>query len=80
MPRPKKKYSNPAPTPITPVASGTLAYSFNLKAAASYTGLSVWALRQAIYSKALPVVNQKPYLVRRIDLEEFINKRVGVAA
>jgi hypothetical protein len=80
MPRPKKKYSNPAPTPITPVTSETLAYSFDLKAAATYSGFSIWALRQAIYAKQLPVVNQKPYIIRRIDLEGFVNSRVQVAA
>jgi hypothetical protein len=82
MPRPKKKYSNPAPTPtpITPVASGTPAYSFDLKAAATYSGFSIWALRQAIYAKQLPVVNQKPYIIRRADLEAYVDGRVQVAA
>src|SRR2546425_2225860 len=61
----------------------SLPYSMDLKAAAKHTGYSVWALRQAIYAKQLPIVNQKPrseehtselqslaYLVCRLLLEK----------
>ena len=81
MPRPKKKYSNPVSTPApVPIASEPLSYSFDLKGASKYTGYSVWALRQAIYAKQLPIVNQKPYLIRRADLEAFVDSRVQKAA
>jgi hypothetical protein len=81
MPRQKKRYTNP----VVPISAPTpelrpLSYSFTLKAASAYTGLSVWALRQAIYSKTLPVVNQKPYIIRRADLEAFVDSRAKAAA
>jgi hypothetical protein len=84
MPQRKKKYLNPvvpisAPAPVA-IAPDPIPFAFDLKGAARYSGFSVWALRQAIYSKTLPVVNAKPYVIRRVDLENFINKRVGVAA
>lgn len=80
MPRPKKKYSQPIPVPVSIVASDPLPYSFDLKGAAKYTGYSVWALRQAIYARQLLVVNQKPYLIRRADLEAFVDSRVQKVA
>jgi hypothetical protein len=81
MPRPKKKYMN-SPTTIAPVpaAPQVLSYSFDLKDASQYTGYSVWALRQAIYAKQLAVVNQKPYIMRRIDLEAYVDSRVQKVA
>jgi len=80
MPRPKKKYSNPAPQLVPAPEPQPLAYSFDLKGASKYTGYSVWALRQAIHAKHLPIVNQKPYLMRRADLEAFVDSRVQKAA
>jgi hypothetical protein len=85
MPRPKKKYANPVPAvpaPVPAVVEQPLSqrYSLDLKDAATYTGYSVWALRQAIYSKQLRVTCQKPYIIRRTDLEAFIDSRVQVAA
>ena len=82
MPRPKKKYSN-LPSQSVPVVlaePGVLPYSLDLKSASSYTGYSVWALRQAVYSGQLLVANQKPYIIRRVDLEAFVNSRVQKAA
>jgi hypothetical protein len=82
MPRPKKKYSNPAPL-IVPAAAPqpqVWPYSFDLKGASIYTGYSVWSLRQAIYAKQLPVANSKPYLIRRADLEAYVDSRVKRAA
>jgi hypothetical protein len=32
-----------------------------------------WMLRQAITSGQLPVVNPKPHIIRRVDLERFID-------
>ena len=80
MPRPKKKYSQPVPTPVPAQVVEPLPYSFDLKGASKYTGLSVWALRQAIYLGKLLVANKKPYIIRRLDLEAFVNSRVQVAA
>jgi hypothetical protein len=53
-----------------------LPYSFDLRAASQYTGYSVWGLRQAIYAGDLHVVSQKPYIIRRADLEAYIDSRV----
>ena len=64
--------------PEQQVEQQVLPYSFDLKGAAEYTGMSVWALRQAITSSELSVVNQKPYLIRRRDLEAYIDSRVRV--
>ncbi len=81
MPRQKKKYSNPPPVPITaPPVSELLPYSFDLKGASKYTSRSIWALRQAIYARQLPVANNKPYLIRRADLESWVDSRVQAAA
>ena len=80
MPRPKKKYSYPTPITPAPIVSEPMPYSFDLKSASKYTGYSVWSLRQAIHAKQLPVVNQKPYLIRRADLEAFVDSRVQKAA
>ncbi|HYT20120.1 MAG TPA: hypothetical protein VEW05_07795 [Candidatus Polarisedimenticolia bacterium] len=81
MPRSKKKYSYPTPITSAPlVVSEPTPYSFDLKGASKYTGYSVWSLRQAIHAKQLPVVNQKPYLIRRADLEAFVDSRVQKAA
>ena len=83
MPRLKKKYmhvvaSAPAPT-VAPVSEPP-AFSFDLKGASKHTGFSVWALRQAIYAGQLLVVNQKPYIIRRADLEAFVDSRVQKVA
>jgi hypothetical protein len=81
MPQHKKKYLNPAPPPAPmPISPDPLPYSFDLKDAAKYTGYSAWALRQAIYEGQLPVVNQKPYIMRRIDLEAYVDNRVQKVA
>jgi hypothetical protein len=82
MPRQKKKYSVvPATAPVV-LSEPSLShrYSFDLKDASTYTGYSVWALRQAIYSKQLPVTSHKPYIIRRVDLEAFVDSRVQAAA
>jgi hypothetical protein len=63
-----------------PIAPEPTPYSFDLKGASRHTGYSVWALRQAIYGKQLPVANQKPYLIRRVDLEAFVDSRVQKVA
>jgi hypothetical protein len=82
MPRTKKKYMNPVPqvVPATPPQPQVLPYSFDLKGASQYTGYSIWALRQAIYAEQLLIVNQKPYIIRRADLEAFVDSRVQAAA
>jgi|HubBroStandDraft_2_1064218.scaffolds.fasta_scaffold356686_1 hypothetical protein len=81
MPRPKKKYSSPAQVaPAPPPQSQVLAYSFDLKGASQYTRYSIWALRKAIYEGQLSVVNQKPYIMRRIDLEAYVDSRVQKVA
>ncbi len=80
MPRPKKKYSHSTPAIAIAPEPTTLAYSFDLKGASRHTGYSVWALRQAIYSGKLPVTNLKPYLIRRVDLEGFVDSRVQKVA
>jgi len=73
----KKQYSNPAPVPVPIVAPEPLPYAFDLKSAAKYVGFSVWSLRQAIYAGHLAVVaNKKPHVVRRSDLEAFVDSRV----
>jgi len=78
MPRLKKKWTVPAVAlksePVTPTLP--VAYSFDLKAAATYTGFSVWALRIAITSGTLPVVRPKPYIIRRADLERFVDEKL----
>jgi hypothetical protein len=51
-------------------------YSFDLEQAAAYTGFSMWALRQAILDGELLVVNPKPYLIRRVDLEKYVDQRL----
>ena len=83
MPRQKNKYSQTlasATAAVVPAPPLSQRYSLDLKDAATYTGYSVWALRQAIYAKQLPVTSQKPYNIRRLDLEAFIDSRVQVAA
>jgi hypothetical protein len=83
MPRPKKKYSQaPAPAPVAVIPEPPLSqrYSLDLKDAATYTGYSVWALRQAIYARQLPTTSQKPYILRRADLEAFVDSTMQVAA
>jgi len=82
MPRQKKKYVNLVSIVPAPVAEQPLSqrYSLNLKDAATHTGYSVWALRQAILAKKLPVTCLKPYIVRRIDLESWVDSNVQVAA
>jgi hypothetical protein len=81
MPRPKKKYSTTAPPPPVVIPTpAVLPYSFDLRAAAQYTGFSVWELRQAVTSGQLPTINRKPYVVRRGDLEAFLDQRAKVAA
>jgi hypothetical protein len=52
----------------------------NLKRAHQHTGLSVWALRLAVTTGQLRVINQKPYLIRRVDLEAYVDSRVQKAA
>jgi hypothetical protein len=52
----------------------------DLKAAAKHTGYSVWALRQAITSGSLLVVSLKPYIIRRVDLEKFVDQGLQKAA
>jgi hypothetical protein len=80
MARPKKKYVNPAPqlvpAPAPPALPGPLPYSFDLRGASAFTGFSVWSLRLEITSGRLRIVNRKPYLIRRSDLEEFVDSRV----
>jgi hypothetical protein len=61
---------------VKAAAQEPLPYSFDLKAASKYTGFSVWALHQAICRGQLPVANQKPYIIRRVDLEAFVDSRV----
>jgi len=81
MPRLKKKYSNPVPPPApAPSAPEPLPYSMDLKAAAKHTGYSVWALRQAITTGSLPVVSLKPYIIRCMDLEKFVDQGLQKAA
>jgi hypothetical protein len=81
VPRPKKKYlTTPQSTPIVLPSPEVLPYSFDLKGASKYTGYSVWSLRQAIHARQLPVANLKPYIIRRVDLEAFVNSRVQKAA
>jgi hypothetical protein len=77
MARLKKKYptlpepqSVPAPAPCSEPSP----YSMDLKVAAKHTGYSVWALRQAIVDGKLSVVNLKPYIIRRVDLEKFVDQ------
>ena len=74
MPRLKKRYmisALPAPVPVTPVPCAK--FSYDLKAAAEYTGLSVWWLRQALYNGFIRPANQsKPYLILRSELERYI--------
>jgi hypothetical protein len=82
MPRRKKRYMVP-PTPVptsAPVAPDPLPlpYCFDLRSASQYSSFSVYALRQAITTGELPVANRKPYLIRRKDLEEWVNRRVQV--
>jgi hypothetical protein len=52
----------------------------DLKAAAKHTGYSVWALRQAIVDGKLIVVNLKPHIIRRVDLEKFVDQGLQKAA
>jgi hypothetical protein len=83
MPRPKKKYSQApalAPVVVTPEPPLSQRYSLDLEDAATYTGYSVWALRQAIYAKRLRVTSRKPYIIRRVDLEAFVDSTMQVAA
>jgi len=81
MPRLKKKYPTlPEPQSVPVPCSEPLPYSFDLKGASKHTGYSVWALRQAIYSGELSVTNLKPYLIRRIDLEAFVDSSVQKVA
>jgi helix-turn-helix protein len=78
-PRRKKRYvvsAEPVPAPPAPIAQDPLPYSFDLKAAARYTGFSPWALRKAITAGELRVVSPKPYLIRRADLEQWVDQRV----
>jgi len=78
MPRLKKKYLNPPqaePKPAT-VMPSPVPYSFALEQAATYTGFSVWAIRQAILDGKLLVVNPKPYIIRRVDLEKYVDQRL----
>jgi hypothetical protein len=77
MPRLKKKYLNPQPEPKpATVMPSPVPYSFDLEQAAAYTGFSMWALRQAILDGELLVVNPKPYLIRRVDLEKYVDQRL----
>lgn len=82
MPRQKKKYSIPvSAAPITAYAAPEPpSYSCDLKGASKYTGYSIWALRKAITSKLIPVASSKPYIIRRADLESFVDSRVQMAA
>jgi hypothetical protein len=76
MPRLKKKYTTPSQEPVVTVMPAPAPYSFDLKQAAVYTGFSVWALREAILDGELLVVNPKPYLIRRVDLEKYVDQRL----
>jgi len=77
MPRLKNKYTTPQPEPKpATVMSAPVPYSFDLKQAAAYTGFSVWSLRQAILDEKLSVVNPKPYIIRRVDLEKYVDQRL----
>ena len=77
MPRLKKKYTTPQPEPKpATVMSAPVPYSFDLEQAAVYTSFSMWALRQAIIDGELPVVNPKPYIIRRVDLEKYVDQKV----
>jgi hypothetical protein len=82
MARLRKKYVLPEPQSIPAPApcSEALPYSMDLKAAAKHTGYSVWALRQAITSGSLLVVSLKPYIIRRVDLEKFVDQGLQKAA
>jgi len=76
MPRLKKKYTTlPQPEPKS-MMSAPVPYSFDLEQAAVYTSFSMWALRQAIIDGELPVVNPKPYIIRRVDLEKYVDQRL----
>jgi len=76
MPRLKKKYTTPPQPELVIPASAPTLYSFDLEQAAAYTGFSMWALRQAILDGELLVVNPKPYLIRRVDLEKYVDQRL----
>lgn len=55
-------------------------YTFNLKEASEYSGIGEWALRKCIYKgklkiyKPTAVGKSTKVLIKRTDLEEFIEK------
>ncbi len=76
MPRLKSRYMAAplsAAATAAPASQPSNPFSLTLKQAAAYTGVSVWALRQGVYSENLkPVSQQKPYIFLRSELERYV--------
>jgi excisionase family DNA binding protein len=54
--------------PDVPIISRML----TVKQAAAYIGGTVWAIRELIWTGALPVIKRKGYLIDRVDLDNWI--------
>ncbi|MFZ0804139.1 MAG: helix-turn-helix domain-containing protein [Terriglobales bacterium] len=62
--------ASPTQQPMTPRL-------ITIKHAAEYCSCSVWAIRQAIWSRELPAcMIGKRYLIDRADLDAFIDARI----
>lgn len=69
----RAKYSpEPEPQQFSFVTAG-LPYSFDLKGASAYTDFSETDIRAAVTSGELAVVSDKPYRMRRVDLEKWVD-------
>jgi excisionase family DNA binding protein len=45
-----------------------------VKQAAAYISGTVWAIRELIWTGALPVIKRKGYLIDRVDLDDWITR------
>jgi len=51
---------------------------FTVKQAAAYMGMAVWAIRQLIWGREVPVVKQgKGYIIDRRDLDQWFLQKKG---
>ena len=72
MPRPKKKWMQPAVMPTAPVGPVVDQKYFNLQQAAVYMGVTVWTVRNFISTGKLVAKRMgKRFTVRREDIDSL---------
>jgi hypothetical protein len=79
MPRRKKIFSNPAPTPVTiPASQPSIARYLNVRLAAEYAGITPWAIRRLVYSGQLKAAKLgKRLTVDRFEIDQLWKRRAG---